>query len=66
MDEKIRATSIVAKEEYEKIQRFRQYMDSLERSPSGKKLYNSILINRPGLLDSIILIENIYQSQIKK
>lgn len=65
-DEKTKAISIVTKEEFEKIKRFRKYMDSLVRSPSGKKSYDSILINRPGLMDSIILIENIYQSQTKK
>jgi len=65
-DEKTKTTVIVTREEYEKIQRFRKYMDSLARSSSGKKLYESILINRPRLMDSIILIENIYQSQTKK
>lgn len=65
-DEKNKAVTIVTKEEYNKIQHFRKYMDSLARSPSGKKLYDIILTDRPGLMDSIILIENIYQSQNKK
>ena len=65
-DEKTKAITIVTKEEYDKMQHFRKYMDSLARSPSGKKLYDVILINRPGLMDSIILIENIYQTQNKK
>ena len=65
-DEKTKAITIVTKEEYDKIQHFRKYMDSLARSPSGKELYNNIVIDRPGLMDSIILIENIYQSQNKK
>ncbi len=65
-DEKTKAITIVTKEEYDKIQHFRKYMDSLARSPSGKKLYDNIVIDRPGLMDSIILIENIYQSQNKK
>lgn len=65
-EEKTNATAIVTKKEYEKIQRFRKYMDSLAISPSGKKSYDSILINRPGLMDSIILIENIYLSQTKE
>lgn len=65
-DENTKALLIVTKEEYEKIQRFRFYMDSLAGSPSGKKLYDSILSQRPGLMDSILLIENIYQSQNKK
>ena len=65
-DERTKAVTIVTKEEYDKIQHFRKYMDSLARSPSGKKSYDSILINRPGLMDSIILIENIYLSQTKQ
>ena len=65
-DEKTKAVTIVTKEEYDKIQHFRKYIDSLARSPSGKKVYENILIDRPGLMDSIILIENIYQSQTKK
>ncbi len=65
-DENTKALLIVTKAEFEKIQRFRIYMDSLARSPSGKKLRDSILSQRPGLMDSIHLIENIYQSQNKK
>lgn len=65
-DENTKASVIVSKAEYGKIQRFRFYMDSLARSPSGKKVYDSILIQRPGLMDSIFLIEKIYQSQNKK
>ncbi len=65
-DIKTKAIAIVTKEEYEKIQRFRHYMDSLSKNPSGKKRYDNILIDRPGLMDSLFLIENIYQSQTKK
>ncbi len=65
-DENTKASVIVTKAEYEKIQRFRLYMDSLPRSPSGKKVYDSILKHRPGLMDSVLFIENIYQSQNKK
>ena len=52
--------------DYQRIIRFRGYMDSLARSPAGKTVYDSILLSRPGLPDSIRLIEEIYQSQIKK
>ena len=57
---------IVSKTDYQRIIRFRGYMDSLTRSPAGKAVYDSILLSRPGLQDSIRLIEKIYQSQIKK
>lgn len=65
-DEKIKAVTIVTKEEYDKIQHFRKYMDSLARSSSSKKVYDNILIDRPGLMDSIILLKNLYQFQNKK
>lgn len=65
-DKKTKAVAIVTKEEYEKIQHFRHYMDSLSKNPANKKRYDNILIDRPGLMDSLILIENIYQLQTKK
>jgi hypothetical protein len=55
----------ISKTEFEKIVRFRRYMDSLGRSPTGKKLHDSILQFRPGLLDSITIIEHYYHSQFK-
>lgn len=57
---------IISKTDYQRIIRFRGYMDSLARSPTGKVVYDSIVLSRPGLPDSIRLIEKIYQSQIKK
>lgn len=65
-DELNKPPAIITKEEFKKIEHFRNYMDSLAGSASGKQLYDSILIGRPGLIDSIILLENIYQSNIKK
>lgn len=65
-DENTKALVIVSEAEYIKILRFKLYMDSLARSPSGKELYESILSERPGLMDSVLLIEKIYQSQNKK
>jgi hypothetical protein len=55
----------VSESEYRRIKRFRVYMDSLARSPSGKTLYDSINSHRPGLIDSLQLIENYYQ-QLKQ
>lgn len=57
---------IVSKPDYQRIIRFRGYMDSLARSPAGKAVYDSILLSRPGLLDSARFIQEIYQSQTKK
>lgn len=64
-DENTKATGIVAKAEYERIQHFQFYMDSLAGSSYGRKIYDSILNQRPGLIDSVLLIENVYQSQSK-
>lgn len=57
--------SLISKNEFEKIIRFRIYRDSLARSPTGKKLLDSILNNRPGLADSLTIVENYYQSNFK-
>ena len=55
-----------SKTDYQRIIRFSGYMDSLARSPAGKAAYDSIILSRPGLRDSIRFIEEIYQSQTKK
>ena len=52
----------ISKEEYQWIRRFK-VMDSMARSPSGKWIFDSI---DPEVLDSILIIENRYQSQTKK
>lgn len=52
--------------EYNRIKKFRLYMDSLAQSPSGKILYDSITLRRPGLMDSVQLIEQLYRGKIKK
>lgn len=56
---------VISKKEFEKITSFRKYMDSLSRSPTGKKTYDSIVSDRPGLLDSLTIIENYYYSHLK-
>lgn len=56
---------VITEEEYRKIQRFRQYMDSLAQTSSGRKFQDSMLASRSGLMDSVLLFENLYQSQIK-
>jgi hypothetical protein len=65
-DESKHTNTVISQSEYERIHQFRQYMDSLTSSPTGKVLHDSIVAHRPGLMDSIQIIENMYQSQIKK
>lgn len=52
----------VSKQDYRRIQKFRLYMDSLARSPSGRNIYDSIIATRPGLMDSVRYIEKEYQN----
>lgn len=58
--------ALVSEAEYNRIKKFRLYMDSLAQSPSGKILYDSITLRRPGLMDSVQLIEQFYREGIKK
>jgi len=64
-DEYLQADEYVDKETYQRIESFEQYMDSLERSQTGRKIHDSILIARPGLMDSIKMLKEIYHSQLK-
>lgn len=54
---------VVTDGEYKKIRQFREYMDSLGKYAS--EIYDSILLNRPGLMDSITVLEQIYSQQKK-
>lgn len=64
-NETIQQNATISKVEFEEIVHFRKYMDSLGRSPTGKKRHDSILHYRPGLLDSITIVEHYYHSQFK-
>lgn len=48
----IPAPSIAAGEK-DRLQRFLLYMDSLQHTPTGQRMYDSIYHARPGLLDSV-------------
>ena len=58
--------SVISKEEFEHIEVFKHYLDSLKGTRSGKLLFDSLMIARPHLLDSISLLENMYQIQSLK
>jgi len=55
----------LSKTQIERMARFQMYMDSLGRSPTGKLVQDSILRSRPGLLDSLVIVEKYYRSQFK-
>jgi len=61
-DEVLKRNAIIMEKELQSIQQFKLYMDSLAHSPTGKNLFDSINTARPGLMDSILIIENIYLS----
>lgn len=61
----IKKNSSAGQNELNKIIQFRAYIDSLARSPTGKKVLDSLTDKRPGLLDSFARIENYYQSNFK-
>jgi hypothetical protein len=65
-DESPRASPIISKEEYQRVRQFRQYLDSFAQTAVGKNLHDSMLASRPGFMDSVIHLENLYRSQIKK
>jgi hypothetical protein len=64
-DENTTASIIVTDDDIEKIRSFNRYMDSLKLSVMGKRVYDSIRITRPGLMDSIRVLEQIYFFQEK-
>jgi len=55
----------VSEAEYDRIMHFRKYMDSLATNTTGKEIHDSIITNRPGLMDSLEIVENYYQSYHK-
>ncbi len=57
---------IISKKEFHRIELFKHYMDSLQKSLTGKYLFDSIMNARPHLMDSILFLENIYQVQSSK
>lgn len=57
---------VLSKTEIENFAHFRFYLDSLKESAKGIRIYDSINYYRPGLLDSLVLIENYYRTNLKK
>ncbi len=54
---------VITDEEHKELQQFQKYMDSLRQC--SKKQYDSILSGRPGLMDSLTQLEQIYNHQKK-
>lgn len=62
----IKKQTVLSRAEFENITHFSSYLESLKESKEGKKIYDSILYNRPGILDSLVGIENYYKTNFKK
>ncbi|MGF2412022.1 MAG: hypothetical protein ACQUYJ_06825 [Ferruginibacter sp.] len=63
-DEIIAAENIVDEETFGQIQQFKHYLDSLKQNKNY--LYDSILTARPFLMDTVLMLEQIYYSQKQK
>lgn len=61
----MRTPAGIGQEEYRRIQDFKKYMDSIASTPSGRKIFDSIITARPGLIDSILISGYLFQSQTK-
>ena len=53
----------ISRKEYDRIHAFKKYVDSLQGTSAGKLKSDSLLFNRPYLMDTINLLENIYYEQ---
>jgi hypothetical protein len=65
-EESTRSFLLITKDEFQRMKRFRHYIDSLSRSASGQITRDSLLSLRPGLMDSLQVIERLYQLQSSK
>lgn len=55
--------SIITALQYQRIQRFEQYLKRKQLNNSGRLFYDSLLIARPHLTDSLRLIDSLFSSQ---
>ena len=60
-DELTQPQVFVDEETMQNIKAFKKYMDSLKTT--ARKQYDSIVLIRPGLMDSITMLEEVYYSQ---
>lgn len=60
-----RSIPAITKSEFLRIQRFKNYADSLNTTRAGRKARDSLLRNRPHLMDSVNFLVNLYLEQIK-
>jgi hypothetical protein len=56
---------LLSEQEFNEIESFEKWLDSLQATPSGKLIYDSIAHDRPGLLDSLAFIQQLFHKQFK-
>jgi hypothetical protein len=56
----------LSEQKYKNIIDYKVYLDSLKRSISGQKAYDSIVLRRRSPIDSLIFIENNYKYNFKE
>ena len=56
---------LLTQREANSIIQFQQYLDSLQQSKTGQQIYDSILHHRPGLLDSLRVIQQLFSEQLQ-
>jgi hypothetical protein len=66
LEENDRTSNILFDSEFNKIEQFKKYIDSLSNSISGQKIKDSILKFRPFFMDSINQFENLYLNKTDK
>lgn len=63
VSDKKESVDVVTAATYKRFQQFRKYMDSLRICDTVH--YDSILLARPGLMDTVLILEKIYLQQQK-
>lgn len=60
------AQRLIIQQDYKRIYDLKHYIDSLHQTIAGKHAYDSLNRLRPGLIDTLKLLENIYSNQQKE
>ncbi|WP_207515935.1 hypothetical protein [Longitalea luteola] len=64
-DENLYPRVLVTEADIKEVRDFKRYTDSLKNTANGRSLYDSILRARPGLMDTVGMLEELYLLQQK-
>jgi len=59
------SVALITDHEIKQVHLFKHTMDSLSKTSTGKMTLNKLLNSRPGLMDSLEMVEQLYYSQKK-